>query len=275
MQEWRTRLRHGKAKDGTRRWRGRRVCHCIVINMLDANDSRIRSLEGQVTAIQSTLTDLVSTLRANMAGPSQPMPPVIAPPPAPIDLSMFTGQNFGFPPKQEILLPFHGSDPGSTPSYRSQPSPYIPVQNESGRVNTSMPALPLDFFRPPAASVPESRLGSPGADQDLLAPEEITNPLGALSNMAGLVEAAVERAREEQSSPAKRPADASDAGRPFKKTRFSPEEPSGPVIVEEAQSVLTSGPKRRRVKRTHIHAYPDAVAEGYLSEQEGRELVQL
>jgi len=263
-------MRHGKAKNRARRRRWGRVSRILVT---DADISRIRSLEGQVTAIQTTLTDLVSTLRANMAGPSQPMPPVIAPPPAPIDLSMFTGQNFGFPPKQEILLPIHGSDPGSTPSYRSQPSPYVPMMNESGRISSSMPALPLDFFRQPVVSVPESRLGSPGADQDLLAPEEITNPLGALSNMAGLVEAAVERAREEQLSPAKRTADVLDPGRPIKKTRFSPEEPSGPVIIEDAQ--IAGGPKRKRVKRTHIHAYPDAVAEGYLTEQEGRELMQM
>lgn len=235
-----------------------------------ADNSRIRSLEGQVTAIQSTLTDLVSTLRANMAGPSQPMPQVIPPAPAPIDFSMFTaGQNFGFPPKQEIML--HGSDPGSTPSHRSHPSPYVPMMMESGILNPSMPGLPQDFFRQPVMSVPESRLGSPGADQDILGPEEITNPLGALSNMAGLVEAAVERAREEQSSPLKLDNDV----RPVKRARFNPEEPSGPVIVEEMHTALTSGPKKKRGKRTHIHAYPDAVAEGYLTEQEGRDLMQL
>ena len=137
-----------------------------------------------------------------------------------------------------------------------------------------MPIMPAELQNPqptlPAISIPPSRLGSPGADEDILGPEEITNPLGALDNMAGLVEAAVERAREEQ-SPLKRPSESKDE-RPVKKTRFSPEHPSGPIITE-AQNLPPT--RKRRSKRTHIHAYPDAVSEGYVSEAEGRELMAM
>ena len=241
-----------------------------------AQSSRIRSLEGQVTAIQSTLTDLVSTLRAGMAAPPPPPPP----PPLPlhpVDFSLFTSnQNFGFPPKQEILIAprFDGSEPGSTPSYRSQASPYVPL--DAFKHIGGMPGLPVDFLRAapsvPLQSLPPSRLGSPGADQDILAPEEITNPLGALSNMAGLVEAAVERAREE-GTPLKRPMEAVP-DMPYKKARFDHDEPLGPTITE-TQNLAPSGSRKGKGKRTHIHAYPDAVSEGYISEDEGKELLQM
>lgn len=248
---------------------------------------RIKSLENQVTAIQGTLTDLVTTLRAGMAAgqlhqstETIPLPP--PPPPQPAmqanDFSLFNlHQNYGFPPKQEVLIGprFDGSDPGSTPSYRSQAaSPYASLTDFS-KFGSSMPILPAELQNPqptiPAISLPPSRLGSPGADQDILGPEEITNPLGALDNMAGLVEAAVERAREEQ-SPLKRPSDNKGDERPVKKTRFSPEHPSGPIITE-AQNLPPT--RKRRGKRTHIHAYPDAVSEGYVTEAEGRELMAM
>lgn len=53
-------------------------------------------------------------------------------------------------------------------------------------------------------SLPPSRAGSMGPP-DIFGPEEIINPLGEMSNMAGLVEAAVERAREEQAAQSKAP----------------------------------------------------------------------
>lgn len=239
--------------------------------------SRIRSLEGQVTAIQSTLTDLVSTLRAGMAAPA----PAPLPPPLQhlSDFSLFTpDHNFGFPPKQEVLIGsrFEESEPSSTPSHPSHTSPYIPL--DAGKHNGSMPGLPMDIFRAPVSatipmpSLPPSRLGSPGADQDILSPEEITNPLGALSNMAGLVEAAVERAREEE-SPLKRPLEG-PLDRPHKKTRFNHEEPSGPAIIE-SQNLAPLGSRKSKRKRVHIHAYPDVVTEGFMTEEEGKELLQM
>ena len=111
--------------------------------------------------------------------------------------------------------------------------------------------------------------------------------------MAGLVEAAVERAREEQevsnqktcSQPNKRNAGETfqpgkgilDTPRSVKKARFSPPPPSGPVVIESQNLPLTSAPTKGKAKskKTHIHAYPDAVAEGYVSEEEGKGLLQM
>jgi hypothetical protein len=104
-----------------------------------------------------------------------------------------------------------------------------------------------------------------------------------MSNMAGLVEAAVERAREDaaeavkkENPNGKRPAEGENTD-PVKKSRFSPTEPSGPTVVETQQLPWKGGPSKgkSRAKRKHIHAYPDAVAEGLVSEEEGREMMAL
>jgi hypothetical protein len=177
------------------------------------------------------------------------------------------GQNFGFPPKQEVTMPM-GSDPGSTPSHLSQTSPFNPFNPATFHgfdFNGLAPQLPPPVPPPPEPqSFSASRIGSP-VDKDILAPEDITNPLGALSSMAGLVEAAVDRAREEAGEP---------EGRPMKRLRFSPIEPSGPLIAE-TQHLPAGGSKKRRGKKLHIHAYPDAVTEGLVSEQEGREMMRM
>lgn len=150
------------------------------------------------------------------------------------------------------------------------------------------PALPASSFPQPSnsnavdMSLPPSRAGSVGAE-DILGPDHITNPLGAMSNMAGLVEAAVARARDDaaegsakEKSSSKRTGDQSDNSGPTKKTRFSPTEPSGPTVLETQQLPWKGTSKGKgKAKRKHIHAYPDAVAEGLVSEEEGRELIAL
>lgn len=153
------------------------------------------------------------------------------------------------------------------------------------------------------SSIPPTRSGSLTPD-DLLAPEDIINPLGAMSSMAGLVEAAVKASRSSGNSSAgnngastaaqssagagsggyKREADATGEGeddqgfaRPAKRGRSSPTVPSGPVIQEvqhlPPQSSKEKGKRER--KKTHIHAYPDIVAEGLISEEEGQELMAM
>lgn len=135
-------------------------------------------------------------------------------------------------------------------------------------------------------SLPPSRAGSVGPE-DILDAEEIINPLGAMSNMAGLVEAAVERARQESvggPSPdfnikrvTENTSSAEDATRPLKKARFSPTLPSGPMIVE-AQNLppIPAGVKgKAKTKRAHIHACPDVIQEGYITEEEGKALMQV
>lgn len=322
------------------------------------SDSRIRSLEGQVSAIQTTLTDLVSTLRAGMAqGNNPPLPAVQTPvtiDPSPesvqnlshsqsthqynnlvpqaspsgstpfdpnsfnfaLQSQMFPGTmshrspsysafppgaiNFGFPPRQDVIR-FDGSDASSVNS-RNQPSPYqlmisnAEVTRPSPQDQTQMegtfrrPALPVSNFPPPQhvqpieISLPPSRAGSVGAE-DILGPEHITNPLGVMSNMAGLVEAAEERARDErgpgtstEGEGSKRKGESGDGDRtgvPVKKARFSPTEPSGPVVLEAQHLPWKPAKGKGKPKRKHIHAYPDAVAEGLVSEEEGRELLSL
>lgn len=113
--------------------------------------------------------------------------------------------------------------------------------------------------------------------------DDIVSPLSAMSNMAGLVEAAVERAREEkeQRTPGsatggpKRPGE-SEGGddRGKKKARFSS---NAPAVVEAQPLPQTYGPlkDKSKVKKTHVHAYPDVVDEGFCSEEEARELIRM
>lgn len=331
------------------------------------SSSRIRSLEGQVSAIQSTLTDLVSTLRAGMSAqnnngapaPTAPTPtinpspeqfqqqqnmgqygtnnhlPQVSPPNSnpfdpnqfnfPLQNQMFPGTvshrspsysafppgavNFGFPPRQDVIR-FDGSDASSVNS-RNQPSPYqlmMTGANDMTRPSPQDPSQMEGAFRRPAPpvpnfpqppqsqaveiSLPPSRAGSVGAE-DILGPEHITNPLGSMSSMAGLVEAAAERARLDEhgsgSNEGKvagkrkgeddKAGDGSGAGNgPVKKTRFSPTEPSGPTVVESQNLPWKAGPSSKsksKGKRKHIHAYPDAIAEGLVTEEEGREMMAL
>lgn len=221
------------------------------------------------------------------------------------------GSNFGFPPRQEMAPPPLPTGDGfrqGPPVYgRPALSPYATAyvdHSSNTRGRRSLPIISSNQFSWPVhaplieqsgkkrhTSLPPSRAGSVGPD-DILAPDEIINPLGAMSNMAGLVEAAVERAREEQAgrSPSasnahgKRTAEDlfvtgldTDSPRTVKRARFSPETPTGPAIVESQNlppaSALAKG--KPKIKRTHIHAYPDAVAEGYITEDEGRELMQM
>lgn len=65
--------------------------------------------------------------------------------------------------------------------------------------------------------------------------------------------------------------------RPSKRSRHSPILPSGPVIQELQHLPPQSSKERgkREKKKTHIHAYPDIVEEGLISEDEGRELMAM
>jgi hypothetical protein len=130
-------------------------------------------------------------------------------------------------------------------------------------------------------SLPPSRGGSVTPD-DLLAPEEIINPLGAMTNMAGLVEAAVARARNEQATPsahagASGEGQVGEDGGSAKRRRDSPTVPHGPFVVE-AQNLPPQSTKekiKKAGKKRHMHAYPDAVEEGFVSEQEGKDLMAM
>jgi hypothetical protein len=132
----------------------------------------------------------------------------------------------------------------------------------------------------PFQSLPPSRGGSVTPD-DILAPEEIINPLGAMSTMAGSLEAAVRKKKQDRSASTsdslKRPAEGDGFVQPGKKARESPILPHGPVI-QEAQNLPPQSSKDRAKKagkKTHIHAYPDIVEEGYVTEAEGKELMNM
>lgn len=346
--------------------------------------SRIRSLESQVSAIQNTLTDLVTTLRAGMsssastgsghtpAGISTTTPDYAPPlglaqglvnmgliqpgssPSGPTggfdSMGAYRSASVGSGPTP----PFFGGQGGAHPAYpshrsptthfnafssgngtfnvagremlpppqprqdttRSQPSPFgFPGQEtilsstsgpDSSRMSmpqsssstttfdwppssttTQQPQQPQQPEKQRHMSLPPSRAGSVGPE-DILGPEEIINPLGAMSSMAGLVEAAVERAREEQeksgsgqsSGSEKRGSDGSggaDAStRPKKKARFSPSPPTGPTVVEWQNLPPTSAKEKGKgKKKTHVHMYPDAVTEGLVSEEEAKEMMSM
>ena len=136
--------------------------------------------------------------------------------------------------------------------------PLIPGQTEVSqaidRIGTMGPPP-----KRPSPSLPPSRAVSVGPDDVLGA--DISRPLAAMSNMAGLVEAAMEKSREEDQARAKR--------------TYSPE-PSGPSVVESQHLAEFRSSKRlKREPKVHVHAYPDAVAEGLVSEKEGKEMMRM
>ncbi|OCF36645.1 hypothetical protein I316_01898 [Kwoniella heveanensis BCC8398] len=314
-------------------------------------EDRIRSLESQVSSIQNTLVDLVTTLKAGMSSsasntsghtphghttgtpeytsaassmphphaginnligsptinafgmdPHNPQSRGLARP------SLYTGpQTSSFLAHQITqTYPPHGNA-GMPPPHGGQGPRRPMIMDEQSR-RQSMPANLQSYLSPwppghrtdglehqretQHMSLPPSRAGSVGPE-DILGPEEIINPLGQMSNMAGLVEAAVERAREEQAkassqngaSPTKRSGSelekstVDESVKPSKKARFtSPQPPATGQVVYENQNLppraIVPGHKPQPMK-PHIHNFPDAVTEGFVSETEGRELMNV
>lgn len=152
---------------------------------------------------------------------------------------------------------------GMGPEAPRRPPPPAPTHSES---------WPQAQTRNMHMSLPPSRGGSVTPD-DILAPGEIINPLGAMTNMAGLVEAAVHRARNEGLDGSVQAMEESSSNM---RRRPSPGMPHGPVVVE-AQNLpaQSTRDKKKITKQRHIHAYPDAVEEGFVTEQEGRELMAM
>lgn len=158
-----------------------------------------------------------------------------------------------------------------------------------------------------------SPAGSDAEDEDPLAPSQIMAPLGNMSSMAGLAEAAVERARAERLLSAggdtKGAVDESkeitlpdasplDDSRSAKRARLDdhgfaiPEQPLRPKTLTSAglqdypgASLLGAAPRpvstdivrtsKGKHTRRHVHAFPDVIALGLVSEQEARELFEL
>jgi hypothetical protein len=189
--------------------------------------------------------------------------------------------NIGFPPQKDIITYQPASDTGSVQSRNMSspyninsvgtnagPSPNSIEQSADAALRQLMHQVASTPIVPPTTqtkanlhmSLPPSRAGSATPeDDDILGPEKINAPLESMSNMAGLVEAAVERAREERTNPlAKRQNEVSD--RPVKKARFGDDPVSG---------------KKMKMKTTHVHAYPDVVDEGILGEVEAKELMAM
>lgn len=168
-----------------------------------------------------------------------------------------------------------------------------------------------------------SPAGSDAEDEDPLAPSQIMAPLGNMSSMAGLAEAAVERARAErlmgsndgkvaadegkevvmaslQDMQSGSPHDAMSAdGRNPKRPRLDdhgfaiPDQPLRPSKITSSAglqdypgaSLLGTAPRpvstdivrtsKGKHTRRHVHAFPDVIALGLVSEQEARELFEL
>lgn len=257
-----------------------------------------------MAGIQNTLSDLVQTLRAGMSSGASngsghtpdygqgyvPMsaiqgasPRTFHPIPGLAPQPRHSPQATGVTPPNNLQSLLGKASQGTINPYASASSPYPQPTHRQER-------KPWQTFSTPGAdseasrrhmSLPPSRAGSEDRD-DILGPDDIVAPLGAMSNMAGLVEAAVERAREEKargdataSTPGKRDAD-EERGGIQKKARvsFSSE---GPAVVEAQglpQTLAPAKPKSR-VKKTHVHAYPDVVELGIVTEDEGRELMSI
>ncbi|WWD15975.1 hypothetical protein CI109_100399 [Kwoniella shandongensis] len=338
-------------------------------------EDRIRSLESQVSAIQNTLTDLVTTLRAGVSSAASShgsnltpiavtnTTPDYAPSLTSLPISgtqiptvrmdsaspnLHTGT---IDPSSQLAMSsnnpnqtgFFASTPiSSTNNYISQhqngtnhPDPFRPYVNSNQARSFGFSPQQTDMLPPPPQrrpggldegsrrqtisgdlnvpsvtwpssgvierqeshtrhmSLPPSRAGSVGP-HDILAPEQIINPLGEMSNMAGLVEAAVERAREEQAAKASSQEDGTSMKRtasemerapsggdlskkPPKKARFSPSRPGGPSVFENQNlppKAVVPGFKSES-KKWHVHAFPDVVTEGFVTEEEGKEMMRL
>ncbi|ODO03333.1 hypothetical protein L198_02178 [Cryptococcus wingfieldii CBS 7118] len=326
-----------------------------------AGEDRIRTLETQVSSMQNTLSDLVSTLRAGMSssasngsghtpvnitsttpdyGPSGhhfgsglsnlALGPKSASPPVPTgtldpgshfrQTASNAGLNGFMPPPSTNFMHQHGSDPFRpfTSNTRVQPLGYSQNQNSDQTHAPRRPGLLDDASRRQSfaawqngphkrddgpqhptkhMSLPPSRAGSVGPP-DIFGAEEIINPLGEMSNMAGLVEAAVERARQEEaakvagkhkssddSSHVKRNAEEIESGpsedtqvpKKYRQDSPSPSTPIGSTIIETQnlppRAIIPGMPAISQT--THQHAYPDVVSAGYVDEEEGKAMMQV
>ncbi|BEJ14452.1 hypothetical protein CspHIS471_0402190 [Cutaneotrichosporon sp. HIS471] len=268
----------------------------------NVGDDRIRSLETQVAGIQNTLSDLVQTLRAGMssgASNGSGHTPDYGQGYAAMSAIQGTSPRTFHPVPGLTSQPRHSSQPaGVTPPNNLQSllgrasqgtiNPYASASTSYSQPIHRAERKPWQAFSTPGTdieasrrhmSLPPSRAGSEDRE-DMLGPDDIVAPLGAMSSMAGLVEAAVERAREEKAhgeitapTPGKRDAE-EERGGIQKKSRMSFSS-DGPAVVEAQglpQTLAPAKPKSR-VKKTHVHAYPDAVELGIVTEEEGRELM--
>ena len=166
-----------------------------------------------------------------------------------------------------------------------QPSHLAPTRPSILKPEQSPEPLDKTENDRPYSTLPPSRAVSLGPDE--LDSEGITNPLGAMSSMAGLVEAAVERAREEQakamardrssSSRKRSPEQPAVGSRGSKKSRIGDHQATGHMITENQNlpPVLPGQRGKDKSQQTHTHSFPDAVEEGIVPESEGCELVKL
>lgn len=128
-------------------------------------------------------------------------------------------------------------------------------------------------------SLPPSRGGSE-EPEDVLAIKEISNPLGVMSNMAGLVEEAAQRSK---ASP-KDPKLGEGPGAQYDDTvRLSPEQTRAPKRARLASPPVTATLDDWHLKESSsnvsvgrkVQGDVDPVAAGLITEQEGRELMRV
>lgn len=236
-----------------------------------------------MSGIQNTLTDLVQTLRQGMFGGgfnSSALPSSSSTTAAEYAGTLAFGASPG------ASMHHRRAEVGSSPSFnaRGTVNPYIggsmdaaqrPSHATPGHSWAPSLAAPKDRRRDKGGtdSLPPSRSGSE-APEDILGTEEIINPLGSMSKLA---EAAVERAREEETrseedlgvTPLKRTHSRDHLG--TKKARHGHQR-----TIVEAQGLpqpVLDPPKSK--KKAHTHSLLDVVDEGIVSEEEARELMAI
>jgi hypothetical protein len=125
-------------------------------------------------------------------------------------------------------------------------------------------------------SLPPSRAGSEGPG-DVLALEEMANPLGVMSNMAGLVEAAVQRGKGQESEAVP----ARGSKRPATGDRHCSGEDAalGPAMAKRPRksspAKLAASVGHARNKNDGAPVFVDPVSAGAISEDEGRDLLAM
>jgi hypothetical protein len=128
-------------------------------------------------------------------------------------------------------------------------------------------------------SLPPSRGGSE-EPEDVLAIKEISNPLGVMSNMAGLVEEAAQRSK---ASPKDAKLGEGPGAHYEDAVHLSPEQPRAPKRARLASPPVTAIQDAWHLKESSgnvsagrkIQGDVDPVAAGLITEQEGRELMRV
>ncbi|KAL7423972.1 hypothetical protein Q5752_001557 [Cryptotrichosporon argae] len=216
-------------------------------------DDRMGALEAQVAALQNHLDRIMLLL------PADARASVGLPLTADEALPAFSYDTIS---PQQLSLPRTGTLLPAMPF----PNPAADLPNGSA-ATSSRDSLARDKVEHHRSLPPSPRGGS--EDHDVLAIKEIDNPLGVMSSMAELVEAAVQRARDEVGN--------GGTGNGGKR----PPVDDGPSVVKRARKSVSTGAENKpdvqlfAIRQAKREAWIDAIDAGVITEAQGREFLEI